>query len=112
MASDPQPIETIVAAVDRVPAAMVDIDDARTSANVRVGGRIVARLDLRHGRVLVNSPADTLPTLQRVFPSSRPTAEGIVFDLADSQDCSEALASILERVRVEIFMHQARWASP
>jgi hypothetical protein len=110
--SGPQPMETIVAAVERIPVVKVETDEAETSANVRVGTRIVARLDLAHGRVLVHTPADAAQTLRRVFPSSRPTAGGIAFDLGGSEDCSEALASIVERVKAEIFMHQARWSSP
>jgi hypothetical protein len=110
--SDRQAMETIVAAVERIPVVKLEPDEAETSVNVRVGARVVARLDLRHGQALVNSPADTLPKLQKAFPSSRPSANGIVFDVADPKGGSEALRSILERVRVEIFLHQARWASP
>jgi hypothetical protein len=77
-----------------------------------VGARLVARIDLRRGRVLVNSPADTILTPQRVYPSSRPAANGIVFDLRDARACSEALAAIRGRVNVARLIWQIRVASP
>lgn len=105
-------VESILGAVERLPAAKLEVDDSHVSAGVRVGARIVARIDLRHGGVLVDLPADRIPTLQRVFPSSRPTADGIAFDLADAQSCVEALAAIRRRVNVEGFVWQFRAASP
>jgi hypothetical protein len=105
-------VETILAAVERLPAVTLEIDGARRSAGVRVGARLVARIDLRHGGVLVNAPAESIPTLQRSFPSARPTANGIVFGFADSQGCSEALAAIRGRVNVERLVWQFRVASP
>ena len=105
-------VETILAAVERLAAAKLEIDDAHRSAGVRVGARLVARIDLQHGGVLVSAPAGWIPTLQRVFPSSRQTANGIVVDLAGSQSCSEALAAIRRRVHAERFVPQFRVASP
>jgi hypothetical protein len=105
-------VETILAAVERFPAAKLEIDDAQGSARVRVGARLVAHIDVRQGRVLVNAPGDTLLSLQRVFPSSRPTANGIVFAPADPQDWAEALAAIRRRVNVETLAWQFRVASP
>jgi hypothetical protein len=69
-------VRTILAAVERLPAFKLEIDDAQRSAGVRVGVRLVARIDLRHGVVLGTVPADTIPILQRVFPSSRPLRTG------------------------------------
>jgi hypothetical protein len=74
-----------------------------------VAAGLVARIDLRHGGVLVHTPADTIPTLQRVFPSARPAAGGIAFDAADS---SEALAAIRRRVKVQRLLWQFLVASP
>jgi hypothetical protein len=105
-------LETIVAAVERLPAARLEIDEARRWAAVRVGARVVARIDLRHGGVVVNAPADTVPTLQRVFGSSRPIADGIVFDVTDAQGGSDALAAIRRRVNVERLAWQFRVSSP
>jgi hypothetical protein len=105
-------VETILAAVEGLPSVKLEIDAAQRSAGVRVGARLVARIDLGHGGVLVSAPAEWIPTLQRVFPSSRATANGIVFDLADSQNCSEALAAIRRRVNVERLVPQFRVASP
>ena len=105
-------VECILGAVERLPAVKLEIDDSQVSAGVRVGARVVARIDLRHGGVLVDLPADRIPTLQRVFPSCRPTADGIAFDLADAQSCAEALAAIRRRVNVEGFVWQFRAASP
>ena len=105
-------VEAILRAVERLPAVKLEIDDARTSAGVRVGARVVARIDVQHGAVLVIAPADTIPTLQRIFSSCRPTADGVVFDLGDSQGWSEALAAIRRRVNVERLVWQFRVASP
>jgi hypothetical protein len=107
-----QSVEAILAEVERLPAVKLEIDDAESWAGVRVGARVVARIDLRHGGVLVNAPGDMIPTLQRVFPSSRPTPDGIVFDLADPEGCSEALAAIRRRVNVESLIWQVGDALP
>jgi hypothetical protein len=105
-------VETLLAGVERVPAVTLQIDDAHSSAGVRVADRVVARIDLRHGRVLVKAPADVIPRLQRDFPSSRPGADGIIFDLARAHSASEALAAIHRRVTVERLAPQFRVASP
>ena len=105
-------VEAILRAVERVPAVKLEIDDAHTSAGVRVGARVVARIDVQHGGVLVIASANTIPSLERVFPSSRPTADGIVFGLTDARGCSEALAAIRRRARVERLVWQFRVASP
>jgi hypothetical protein len=103
-------VKTVLAAVERLAAVTLAIDDAQGSAGVRVGARLVARIDLRHGRALVNAPAVRVP--KRVFPLSCPTANGIVVDLAESRGCSEALAAIRRRVNVERLVWQFRVASP
>jgi len=103
-------IESILAAVERLPAVMVEIEGAHSVA-VRVGAGLVARIDL-DGGVLVDAPADRIPILHRAFPSSRPAANGIVFDLADAQGCSEALAAIRRRVNIERLGWQRNVASP
>jgi hypothetical protein len=107
-----RPVDTIVAGIQRIPAVNLEIDDAQAFARVQVGGRRVARIDLRDGRVVVYAPGDTIPTLQRVFPSSRSTADGIVFDSLDSENCRAALAAIDRRVQVERLASQFRVASP
>jgi len=108
----PGSADAILAAIERHPAVKVQIDDARPSAAVRVGARVVAHVDLRRGGVLVSAPADTVPTLQRLFPSCRPTADGIAFDLVGCECRSEALAAIRRRVNVEHLSWQSRAASP
>jgi hypothetical protein len=105
-------VESILGAVEGLPAVKLEIDDAQVSAGVRVGARVVARIDLRRGGVLVETPADRIPALQRAFPTCRPTADGIVFDCADAQSCSEALAAIRRRVNVESLVWQFWAASP
>ena len=105
-------LETLLAAVEGLPAVRAERDDAAGSAGVRVGARIVARIDLRHGDVVVHAPADTIPTLQRVFPSARPTADGIAFHVAESKGWAEALEAIRRRVNVERLIWQARVTSP
>jgi hypothetical protein len=105
-------VETILAALERFPAVTLQIDEAHRSAGVRVRYRLVASIDLRHGRVLVNAPVEMIPTLQRAFSASHPTANGIVFDLAHSQGYSEALAAIRRRVNVQRLVWQFRVASP
>jgi hypothetical protein len=105
-------VVTILAAIQRIPAVNLEIDEGRAYAGVQVGGRRVARVDLRDGRVVVYAPADTIPTLQRVFPSSHPTADGIVFDPLDAENCRQALAAIDRRVQVERLVPQFRVASP
>jgi hypothetical protein len=104
--------ETLLAAVERLPGVTVDIGDARSSAGVSVGARQVAQLELAHGRVVVSAPADMVPALERVFPCSRPIADGVVFELEDAHHHSEALAAIRRRVRVERLLWQLRVSSP
>jgi hypothetical protein len=108
-----RPVETILAAVEGLPAVKVQINDAAEEAGIRVGARVVARVDLRgSGGVLVELPPERIPTLQAVYPSCRPTADGIVFDLADPQGASEAIAAIRRRVNVERLIWQFQVASP
>jgi hypothetical protein len=107
-----RPADTVLAALEPLPGIELEIDDARRSARVRVNTALVARIDLGRGCVLVSAPADALAMLQHVFPSSRPTVEGIVFDLADARSCSEALAAIRRRVNVERLIPQFRATSP
>ena len=105
-------IDSFLASVERLSAATVEIDDARRSADVRVGSELVARIDLRDGHVLVKAPADTIPTLQRLFPSSRPTADVIIFHVDDRRDRAQALAAIRRRVDVQWLVPQFRAGSP
>ena len=104
--------DTILAELEHVPAANVEIDDGATTAAVRVGARVVAHIDLRGGGVLVELPPDRIPILARVFPSCHATADGIAFDLASKQSRSEALEAIRRRVNVERLIWQFRAASP
>jgi hypothetical protein len=73
---------------------------------------VVGRIDLRRREALVISPADTLPTLQRAFPSGRLTANGLVFDLDGPGSDSAAVAAIRRRVNVERRAWQFREQSP
>jgi hypothetical protein len=107
-----QTVEDLLGAVEALPAVRLDIDDDQRSAGIRVGARLVARIDLRRGSVLVNAAAERIPALRRRFPSSRPTANGILFDLTDAEAGSEALAAICRRVNVERLGPQLRVASP
>ena len=104
--------ETLLAAIERLPGVTLEIDDARGSAGVRVAARQVAHVDLVQGRVVVSAPADMVPALERVFVCSRPSANGVVFELDDVDHHSEALAAIRRRVRVERLMWQFRVSSP
>jgi hypothetical protein len=101
-----------LAAIERLPGVTLEIDDARSSAGVRVAARQVAQLELVQGRVVVSGPADMVPALERVFPGSRPIANGVVFELGDARHHSEALAAIRRRVRVERLVWQFRVSSP
>jgi hypothetical protein len=103
-------LDTILAAVEQMGAVKLELDGG--SASVRVGARLVARIDLRRDQVLVNAPPDTIPTLQRAFPSSRPIATGVMFDLADGQNEPAALGAIRRRVDVEKLAWQLRVGSP
>lgn len=105
-------VETVLAAVERLPATELEIDDTGRSAEVRVGGRLVARIDLHRGRVVVSAPADVVPRLRRAFPSSRPAPDGIGFDLANASSPLEAFAAIRRRVNVQRLIWQFRGASP
>jgi hypothetical protein len=105
-------IEALLAAVERLPAVTLDIDADCRTGSVRADGHVVARVDLGHERVLVNAPADFIATLQRDFPSSVPTADGIAFDLAVTGSFTQALAAIRRRVHVQQFVWQLRSASP
>jgi hypothetical protein len=103
---------TLLAALERIPGVRLEIDEAQRAADVRVGARVIARIDLQHDHVVVDTPADLIPTVQRVFPSSRPVANGISFGLDGDQTRREALAAIRRRVNVERVATQFREASP
>jgi hypothetical protein len=103
-------LDNILAAVDQMPSTKVETDQG--SARVRVGARVVAQIDLRREEVLVNAPSDVVSALRQAFPSSRPAPTGVVFDLADRQDESVALAAIRRRVKVEQLAWQTRVGSP
>ena len=103
-------LDNILSAVDQMGPAKLEIDD--WSATVRVGVRVITQIDLRRDQVLVNAPSDVISTLQGVFPSSRPAATGVVFDLADWQNESVAIAAIRRRVKVEQLAWQIRVGSP
>jgi hypothetical protein len=106
-------IEAILAAVERMESVKLEIDEVRRSAGVRVGARVVARIDLRRdGEVQINAPQDAISLLQRTFPSARPSASGVVFDLPDPENESAALAAIRRRVDVEKLAWQFRAQSP
>jgi hypothetical protein len=105
-------VENLISAVERIPAVTVQIHDDARSARVHVGARHVASIDLRDGGLLVHAPADRRPVLQRAFPSCRPAADGIVFDLADPRGHEEGLAAIRGRVNVERLGWQLDVASP
>jgi hypothetical protein len=105
-------IDAFLAEVERLSAATVEIDEPRGSAEVRVGSQHVARIDLRDGHVLVKAPADTIPALQRLFPASRPTAEGLAFEVDEPPDRAQALAAIRRRVGVQWLVPQFRAGSP
>jgi hypothetical protein len=104
--------ETILAAVERMKSVKVEIDEVRASAGVRVGARVVARIDLGRGEVQINAPLDAISLLQRDFPSARPSASGVVFDLTDPENESAALAAIRQRVDLEKLVWQFRARSP
>jgi hypothetical protein len=105
-------VETMLSAISRMPGVGVANDETRGYAEVRVDGRLVARIDLRRGEAHVNAPVDFIPTLQRAFPTSRRSATGIVFDLTSRQDSVVALAAIRRRVNVERLVWQFRAGSP
>jgi hypothetical protein len=104
--------EAIVAAVERLPAIALDTDHASHSAAVRVGARVIARIDLRNGSVFVSAPPDTIPTMHRVFPSGRPLGRGMQFDAAGTQGSTDALDAIRRRANVERLVWQFRLRSP
>lgn len=105
-------VASVLAAIEQLPAIELSLDEALGLAEARVGSWVVARFDLRRAVVVVTTPGDTIPTLQRLFPSSRATTNGIVFDLRDSQSRSEALAAIRRRASVQRFIPQFGAASP
>jgi hypothetical protein len=107
-----RPGETLLSAVQRLPFVRAAVDPGGRTAGVYVGARRVAEIDLDQDGVVVYNPTDYIPTLLRVFPSSRPVAEGIAFDLSDAGHCEEALAAISRRAHVETLVPQFRDASP
>jgi hypothetical protein len=108
-----QPAEAILDAVGHLPAASVQVDEVEREALIRVGARIVARVDLagRHG-VLVVVPRERIPALRKAFPTCRPSAGGVVFDPMDPQGRSEAIAAIRGRAGVARLAWQLAVASP
>ena len=105
-------IETLISAVERLPAVTVHVPDGGRSARVRVGAGTVARIDLRDGGLVVHAPAHRRPSLQRTFPSCRTAADGIVFDLGDPRGHEEGLAAIRGRANVERLRWQEHVSSP
>jgi hypothetical protein len=107
-----QDVETMLSAIKRIPGVGLADDEAHGYTAVRVDGRLVARIDLRRGEAHVNAPADVVAALARAFPTSRPSATGIVFDLTSRQDKLAAAAAIRRRVNVERLVWQFRVGSP
>jgi hypothetical protein len=105
-------VETLISAVERLPAVTVQIHDEARSARVHVGARQVASIDLRDGGLLVHAPVERRPILQQAFPSCRPAADGIAFDLADPRGQEEGLAALRGRVNAERLGWQLDVASP
>ena len=105
-------IETLISAVERLPAVTVQVPDGARSALVRVGAGLVASIDLRDGGLLVHASPDRRPTLQQAFPSCRSVADGIAFDLADPRGHEEGLAAIRGLVNAERLRWQGHVASP
>ena len=105
-------IETILSALRSLPAVTLQAPDGARSADVRVGGRDVARIDLGDGGLHVHAPAHRRPSLQRAYPSCRPAADGIVFDLSDPGCHDEALTAVRRRVNVERLRWQEHVSSP
>jgi len=99
-----RPLDNILAAVDKMGSARLEIDEE--AANVRVGARVLARIDLHRDELLVNAP------LQNAFPSARRAASGLVFDIADSRNEPNAVAALHRRVKVEQLAWQVRVGSP
>jgi hypothetical protein len=60
-----QAVEDILGAVEGLPAVRLAIDDDQRSAGIRVGARLLDRIDLRRGGVLVNAAAERIPALRR-----------------------------------------------
>jgi hypothetical protein len=108
----PGPGETLLSAVERLPSVRTVVGPHRRSAAVYVGARLVAEIDLDQDGAVVHTPADTIPTLLGVFPSSRRTANGIAFDLSEASHAPQALAAIERRAHVETLVPQFREASP
>jgi hypothetical protein len=86
-------VEPILAAVEDLAGVTVESDRAQGSAGVRMGARIVARIDHRTSRVLVDAPARSITTFQREFLSSRATTEGS----SSTPPTLEALRRLLRR---------------
>ena len=105
-------VETILAAVEDMQSAKLEMNHDRGSAAVRAGTRLVARIGLRRGEVQIYAPDDAIGNFQQAFPSARPNATGMVFDLTDRQNESAALAAIRRRVNVEKLAWQFRVRSP
>jgi hypothetical protein len=108
----PGPGATLLSAVERLPSVRTEVVPDRRSAGVYVGARLVAEIDLDQDGVVVHTPADTVPTLLGVFPSSRQATNGIAFDLSEAGHYAEALAAIERRAHVETLVPQFREASP
>jgi hypothetical protein len=105
-------VEALLAAIARMPAVGLEVDEAGGEARVGVAGRRVARVELARERVVVDVPAERIAALHRIFPSSRALADGLAFDVADATGAAEALAAIRRRATVEQMGAQARLASP
>ena len=102
-------VKAMLAAIASLSAVTIDVDDALAVAVVRVVTGRVARIDVRHGRVLVHAPADTIAPVQRAFAPTRSAPNGIAFDPGRHPD---ALAAIRRRVQVQRLTWQLRTASP
>jgi hypothetical protein len=90
-------LDALLAAVEHIPAVKLQ-REARESVAVRVGARVVARIDLRDGGVVVHAADTVIPTLHLHARSGSPEVE--------------ATAAIRMRVNVEMLTWQLRVASP
>jgi hypothetical protein len=105
-------VRRVLEAVSRWPGVVVDLNEPAGRATISAGADEIGRVDLRRGEVVVNAPADVLPTMQRTYPNARPVADGMLFEVAYGNEDTAALAALRRRANVERLSWQTRNESP
>lgn len=92
--------------------ADLSIERSEGAAEVKVGAETIARVDERHEKLVVYTPADVRSRLQGQYPQAQSDPEGLAFDLRNFDQRAAGLALLRNRARVQRVGWQYRERSP